>query len=171
MTKLLGTAAFIATIPMANWFLGNVGTDCSQGPCVIPVAPGVMAPSAVLWIGVAMVLRDYVQRMSGRAWVLGAIIVGAFLSAMLADPRIALASAVSFLLAELLDFGVFSSLERHGLRKAILASSLIAAPVDSYLFCTLADLPYSLIPGMTIGKLYAAMLVTVWLSLKPSTTN
>ena len=45
--------AFGLTIPAANWMIGNVGTVCvPKGPCLIPVAPGLMAPS-----GVAMIER------------------------------------------------------------------------------------------------------------------
>ena len=39
---------FALTIPAANWLIGNAGTDCvPNGPCLIPVAPGLMAPSGV----------------------------------------------------------------------------------------------------------------------------
>ena len=55
-------AAFALCIPSANWLIGNVGTICaSDGPCLIPVAPGLTAPSGVLMIGLALVLRDLVQ--------------------------------------------------------------------------------------------------------------
>ena len=58
---------FCLTIPAANWMIGHVGTVCvPNGPCLLPVAPGVMAPSGVLMIGIALVLRDLVQRRLGR---------------------------------------------------------------------------------------------------------
>src|SRR3954468_10522108 len=54
--------AFGLTIPAANWLIGNLGTVCApNGPCLIPVAPHLMAPSGVLMIGIALVLRDLVQ--------------------------------------------------------------------------------------------------------------
>ena len=57
---------FMLTIPAANWLIGNAGTLClEKGPCLIPVAPGLMAPSGVLMIGLALVLRDMVQRRLG----------------------------------------------------------------------------------------------------------
>ncbi len=44
--------AYIATIPAANWLIGNVGTTCvPNGPCLIPVGFGLMAPSGVLMVG------------------------------------------------------------------------------------------------------------------------
>jgi queuosine precursor transporter len=68
---------FCLTIPLANWMIGHVGTICvSNGPCLVPVAPGVMAPSGVLMIGAALVLRDLVQRRLGVEFGIGAIVVG-----------------------------------------------------------------------------------------------
>src|ERR1700683_5362578 len=58
---------FALTIPAANWLIGHVGTTCiaPHGPCVVPVAPGLMAPSGVMMIGIALVLRDLLQRRVG----------------------------------------------------------------------------------------------------------
>ena len=57
---------FALTIPAANWLIGNAGTVCvPQGPCLVPVAPGLMAPSGVMMVGIALVLRDLVQRRLG----------------------------------------------------------------------------------------------------------
>ena len=73
---------FCLTIPAANWMIGNVGTVCvPNGPCLVPVAPGMMAPSGVLMIGAALVLRDLVQRRLGVEFGLGAIVAGAAISA------------------------------------------------------------------------------------------
>ena len=84
---MLWLVAFIATIPAANWMIGHVGTVCAPGgPCLIPVAPGIMAPSGVLMIGLALVLRDLVHRELGVKWAAGAIVAGAALSAFLPRP-------------------------------------------------------------------------------------
>ena len=51
--------AFLACVPAANWLIVHVGTVCvPEGPCLVPVAPGILAPSGVLTVGVALVLRD-----------------------------------------------------------------------------------------------------------------
>ena len=61
--------------------IGNVGTICvPNGPCLIPVAPKLMAPSGVLMIGIALVLRDLVQRRLGFRFAVAAIVIGAALS-------------------------------------------------------------------------------------------
>ena len=69
--------AFMACIPIANWLIGHVGTVCvPNGPCLIPVAPDVLTPSGVLMIGLALVLRDLVQRRLGKLWAVAAILMG-----------------------------------------------------------------------------------------------
>src|SRR5262245_7438953 len=104
-------AAFIACIPIANWLIGNLGTVCvPQGPCLVPVAPGLMAPSGVLTIGLALILRDLVQRRLGRAWSVGAIAVGAIFSGAVAPRSLVVASATAFFFSVLADFLVFTPL-------------------------------------------------------------
>src|ERR1041384_2609155 len=99
---------FCLTIPAANWMIGHVGTVCvPNGPCLVPVAPATMAPSGVLMVGAALVLRDLVQRRLGVWFGLGAIGVGAAISAGLAPAALVLASAVAFVLSELADFAVY----------------------------------------------------------------
>ena len=84
-------AGFALCIPAVNCLIGNAGTACvANGPCLIPVAPGLMAPSGVLMIGLALVLRDLVQRRLGVGWAIAAIIAGAALSASLAPPQLVL---------------------------------------------------------------------------------
>src|SRR5262249_15142818 len=89
--------AFGLTIPAANWMIGHVGTVCApNGPCLLPVAPGLMAPSGVVMIGIALVLRDLVQRRLGVAYSAGAVVAGAIVSALVAPPSLVLASGVAF---------------------------------------------------------------------------
>jgi len=89
---MLFLALFALTIPAANWLIGRVGTVCQPaGVCLIPVAPGLMAPSGVIMAGAALVLRDLVQRRLGVAASSLAILVGAVLSALLAPPSLVIA--------------------------------------------------------------------------------
>ena len=84
--KRCGLAAlvlFILTIPVGNWVVLNVGTTCyPDGPCVIPVWPGLMSPSAVLLAGLALVLRDAVQSLLGNRATIAAILFGTLLSGL-----------------------------------------------------------------------------------------
>ena len=152
---------FCLTIPAANWMIGHLGTECvANGPCVIPVAPGLLAPSGVLMIGIALVLRDLVQRRLGMEFGVGAIIAGAALSAGLAPASLVFASASAFLLSEFADFAVYTPLARRRLVLAVLASSLVGLVVDSIVFLWLAFGSLDFLLGQIVGKLWMVLLAT-----------
>jgi len=150
---------FCLTIPAANWMIGHVGTVCvPNGPCLIPVAPAIMAPSGVLMIGAALVLRDLVQRRLGVEFGIGAIIVGAAISAALAPAALVIASAAAFLLSEFADFAVYTPLARRRLVLAVVASSLAGLVVDSIVFLYLAFGSLEFLIGQIIGKAWMVLL-------------
>jgi queuosine precursor transporter len=150
---------FCLTIPAANWMIGHIGTACVlNGPCVLPVAPGIMAPSGVLMIGAALVLRDLVQRRLGAGFGIGAIIVGAIMSAALAPRALVIASATAFLLSEFADFAVYTPLARRRLVLAVAASSLVGLVVDSIVFLWLAFGSLAFLEGQIIGKAWMVLL-------------
>lgn len=159
MSRWIWLAAFIACIPAANWLIGNVGTKCiPNGPCLIPVGFGYDAPTGVLLIGAALVLRDLVQRTLGKRVVLAAIVVGAALSGAIAPPQLVVASAAAFLLSELADFAVYTPLEKRGLVLAVLASSAVGLVIDSALFLWLAFGSFKYLEGQIIGKAWMVLL-------------
>jgi uncharacterized PurR-regulated membrane protein YhhQ (DUF165 family) len=152
-------AAFALTIPAANWLIGNAGIVClDKGPCLIPVAPGLMAPSGVLMIGLALVLRDLVQRRLGAMFAIAAILTGAFLSAFLATPSLVLASSAAFLLSELADFAVYTPLQRRRLVLAVFASGIVGLTIDSAIFLYLAFGNLDFIAGQIVGKSWMIVL-------------
>ena len=157
--RRLGYAAaigFVACIPAANWMIGHVGTVCVPGgPCLIPVAPGLMAPSGVLTVGLALVLRDMVQRFLGRWWGVGAVLVGAALSVAIAPASLVVASGAAFLLSELADFAVYTPLQRRGLVLAVVASAGVGLMVDSMVFLSLAFHSLDFLAGQCVGKAWA----------------
>ena len=155
--------AYIATIPAANWLISNVGTVCVfNGPCLIPVAPGIMAPSGVIMVGAALVLRDLVQRRFGALVSLGCILVGAVASILFASPALAIASGAAFLLSELADFAVYTPLAKRRFVLAVIFSCLAGAVVDSALFLWLAFGSFDHIDGQILGKIYAAAAFIAW---------
>ena len=83
---LISAVLFILTIPLGNWVVMNVGLVClKDGPCLVPVLPGLMAPSAVLLAGLALVLRDAVHHCLGTRWAFYCILAGTALSGFLSD--------------------------------------------------------------------------------------
>jgi uncharacterized PurR-regulated membrane protein YhhQ (DUF165 family) len=161
--------AFGLTIPVANWMIGNVGTVCPpNGPCLIPVFPKfvfpeflgmtLMAPSGVLMIGVALVLRDLVQRRLGVRYSVGAVVLGAVLSSIYSPPALVLASALAFLVSELSDMAVYTPLARRGLVAAVVASSAVGLVVDSVIFLWLAFGSLEFLAGQIAGKAWMVLL-------------
>lgn len=159
MIGYIAVALFMACIPVANWLIGNVGTICvPKGPCLIPVGFGFDAPSGVLMIGLALVLRDIVHRELGWKWAVGAILAGAALSAYVAPPALVVASCVAFLLSELADLAVYAPLYRKRLVAAVAASSIVGAIVDSAAFLLIAFGSIKYLPGQAIGKAWMVLL-------------
>jgi queuosine precursor transporter len=150
---------FGLTIPAANWLVGHVGTTCvPNGPCLVPVAPGLAAPSGVLMAGIALVLRDLTQRRLGIPVATVAILAGSALSGLLAPPALVIASATAFLLSEFADLAVYTPLVRRGLIGAVIASSLVGLVVDSIVFLWLAFGSLDFLAGQVIGKTWMVLL-------------
>lgn len=167
--RWLALAGFLLCLPAANWLIGNVGTKCvPNGPCLIPVGFGMMAPSGVLLIGLALVLRDAVHRLLGLWWALAAIVAGGAISFGVSPPALAIASMTAFLLSELLDLAVYAPLARRRLALAVLASGVVGAAVDSALFLYLAFGRVDFLSGQLLGKLYASVAAFALIALLSS---
>jgi queuosine precursor transporter len=174
MTRFALLAAYIACVPVANWLIGNVGTTCvPNGPCLIPVGFGLMAPSGVLMIGLALVLRDAVHERLGIRWVLASVAAGAALSAFVAPPALVIASAAAFLLSELADLSVYTPLRRRKLWLAVLASGVVGALMDSVAFLYLAFGSLAFLSGQMMGKAWATLIVAgvLWLRSQRQTVE
>jgi len=151
--------AFGLTIPAANWMIGHVGTTCvPNGPCLVPVAPGLLAPSGVVMIGAALVLRDLVQRRLGAGISALVVLAGAGISAFLAPPSLVVASGAGFLLSEFADYAVYTPLARRRLVTAVVLSSLVGLAVDSIVFLWLAFGSLEFLPGQIVGKAWMVLL-------------
>lgn len=168
--KLEGAVFFLlyaGSILLSNWLIDNVGTTCiPNGPCLIPVAPGLDAPSGVLAVGLALILRDLVQRRLGVKWSVAAIALGALLSASFAPSSLVIASSAAFLLSEFADLAVYTPLQRRRFVRAVIASSVVGLVVDSMVFLWLAFGSLDFLAGQVVGKTWmvlAALPVLAWL--------
>lgn len=156
---LLSLIAFILTIPLSNWVVVNVGFVCDpNGPCLIPVWPGMMAPSAVLVAGLALVLRDAVHQLLGGRWAVYSIFAGAALSAFISEPSLILASTCAFLFSEMADFFVYTPLRHKALGWAVVLSGLVGSFVDSAIFLTMAFGSTEYLFGQVLGKFWMSLL-------------
>jgi uncharacterized PurR-regulated membrane protein YhhQ (DUF165 family) len=151
---------YLACIVAANWMIRHVGTPIPGGIHLLPVGFGLMAPSGTYAAALTLVLRDLVQRTSGRWWGVAVIPLGAGISALW-DVQLALASGLAFLLSEALDFLVYTPLQKR-LTVAVAFSAPVGAVVDSLTFLTLAGIPLAVaLPGLIVGKAWAILAATL----------
>lgn len=151
---LASVAVFVVLVVAANWLTAQYG--------LVPVGLGLMTTAGTWAAGLVLVARDLVHDTAGRLAVLGCIAVGALLSAWLTVPQLALASGVAFAVSELADFAVYAPLRRRGWARAVAASSLAGAIVDSLLFLWLAGFPLAAaLPGQLFAKTIAMLAVVL----------
>lgn len=154
---LLALAGYIAMIPFANVLIETTGTNCwplmeIAPPCTVPVWPGIMCPSGSLMIGLALVLRDIVQRGLGKWCALLAIVIGVIVAAVVAPPSLVIASATAFFVSELADFAIYTPLYRTRFMLAVFLAAIIGLVVDSVIFLWIAFGSQDLLAGLIIGK-------------------
>lgn len=125
---------------------------------MIDLGFGLFSPMALL-AGAVFVLRDFAQRQVGH-FVLGGMAVGAVLSYLFADPYVANASVVAFVLAELADWLLYTATKKP-FKDRVLISSLISTPVDTAVFLLLiSGLTTGTFVLMVLSKMVAA--IAVW---------
>lgn len=152
MNRSLGIAcagAYLFTIVAANWLIGEFG--------VVPVGLGLMAPAGVYAAGFAFGFRDLTQNALGQRWCVAIIFLGAALSFVLGDGRIALASGVAFLLSEMADYAVYTPLRERHQYWAIFASNIVGAAFDSAIFLAIAFGSLAFWPGQFVGKFWITL--------------
>lgn len=118
---IYAAAMTLANLSIAHW-----------GPWVSPI-------NAFILIGLDLALRDWLH-MRLKLWQMGALIASTGLLTYLLNPaagQIAVASAVAFTAAAVVDWSVFIRLPGSWLRRAN-GSNVAGAAVDSLLFPTLA---------------------------------
>lgn len=160
-----GTVAavvFIGTILLANYVIERFG--------FIPVGFGLTAAAGVFVAGFTLATRDIVQDLLGRGAIVILILIGTGISFAVASPQVAIASATAFLIAETLNFLVYTPLRERsklGDRRwaaAVSASNLVAAIADTVVFLGIAfgwAIVLPQLPGQLLGKLWATLIYLV----------
>ncbi len=136
------------------------------GFSVVPMLPlpgGELFAPVSLAVGFVFIARDFAQRAIGHH-VLWAMLAGAGISYILADPFVAVASAVAFAISELVDWAVYTS-TRRPLSDRVLLSSIIGTPIDSAVFLAMIGaFGWAGFLAMTISKMIGAF--AVWAALR-----
>ncbi len=135
MALIVAASNYLVTIPVTSIF----GVDMNAATCF---AFSDYVQWAAFSYPVAFLVTDMMNRVYGpsaaRRVIAVGFVFGVALSWYLAEPRIAIASGVAFLVAQMLDVSLFDRMRDGVWWKAPLVSSLIAGTVDSVLFWTLA---------------------------------
>jgi uncharacterized PurR-regulated membrane protein YhhQ (DUF165 family) len=155
---LILAAAYIASIWLAVVAIDRFG--------VVEIVPGIFAPAAVYVVGVTLVIRDFLQdALNSRAGMIVLIAAGSLVSALV-NPHLAIASGAAFLIAETLDYLIYTPLrERDGRLVGIAVSNAVSIPVDSLIFLWLAFGSLAFLPGQIIGKSLATLAAIVVIGL------
>lgn len=153
----ISLAGYIGSIIAANWMTATFG--------LVPIGLGLAVTAGTFAAGAALLLRDAVQVALGKIASLLAIAAGIVVSYFVADPYIALASAVAFASSEIVDFAVFTPLRKKSIARAVLVSSIVSAPVDTVLFLYIAGfgVTWQAVAGQFIVKTAMAALVAFYL--------
>lgn len=119
-------------------------------------------PPMSLAVGLVFVIRDFAQREIGHR-VIWLMLLGAVLSYFMASPFVAIASCAAFIVSEAVDWAVFTWSKRT-LRERVLLSSVIATPLDSFVFLSLiGHLSVLGVALMTASKMLGALATFYWL--------
>ena len=162
---LIGSGAalvLLGSVVAANWATTRFG--------FVPVGFGLKATAGTFFAGLALAARDATQDALGKVGMLIVVAIGIFISYLIADPLISLASAAAFGVAELLNFAVYTPLRersRLGDRRwavAVTSSSIVGALADTAIFLGIAFGWATVAPAMVgqlVGKLWATVLYLV----------
>lgn len=151
--RLCAIAAYLGAIVAANWTTAHFG--------LLPMGFGLAATAGTFAAGFAFVARDAVQDAAGRLATICVLAGGCALSAYLATPALAVASAAAFGLSELADMVVYTPLRDKGYVRAALASNVVGAVVDTLAFLWLAGfgITAGIVAGQLVGKTWATVAV------------
>ncbi|WP_433547171.1 VUT family protein [Streptomyces sp. CA-294286] len=157
------TLAWLAAY--AGALLGANVLTASYG--VVPAGLGQTATAGTVLAGVALMVRNTLQDLLGRRGVMTAILIGSLLSALVARPALAFASATSVLVAESAAMCLYTPLRRHGWVRAVVPATLLGALLDTIVFLTIAGCPvWAAVPGQMVGKAWPVavlvLLVLLW---------
>lgn len=122
-SRYKSTLFYIVLIVILNTLFSYIPLINIFGAEISPIDPAV---------GIVYVLRDFAQR-EIKHKVIFAMLVGSVLSYLLADKTVAMASVAAFMVAEMVDWGIYTFTKKP-LSQRILWSAMISSPIDSVVF-------------------------------------
>ena len=167
MLRWLLILGYVTSPVYINWVYMHVAEPVNDtGERLLILWPGLGIDPTLPIIGATLCLRDWVQAAWGRALTVGAIVIGAAISAVV-SPEVALASGLAFLASELSDQAIWTLLNRRPV-VAVAASGLVGAAVDTTTFLLVAFGTVDTWGVQWVGKavtiLFVAAAMQVWRS-------
>ncbi|QWF81053.1 VUT family protein [Amycolatopsis sp. CA-230715] len=147
----VATGCYLASVAGANWASTHH----------LAVLGSVVVPLGACVAGLTFAVRDAVHEAFGMAGAVIAIAGASALSAFVASPRIAFASAVGFGVSELIDSWLYHWSRARGRVFAVGVSNLGGLLVDSAVFVPCAFGSLALLPGQLAGKALATVVALV----------
>jgi len=153
VTKLffLLSLGFVGLVILANWL-------ASKYTVRVPLTDHT-APAGVFCIGAVLVLRDWIQQLSGLIWTMALVYSAGLISWSVGDAagwtslqRIALASLIAFSVSETVEALVFTPLPKRSLTVAVALSGTVGNALDSYIFLSTAFSSTAFFWGQFWGK-------------------
>lgn len=127
---------------------------------------GLLSPVALI-VGGVFVVRDYAQRAAGH-YVIVAMMLATVISYLMADPFVAVASALAFLTSELVDWGLYSATSKP-FHHRVLLSSMLSTPVDTAVFLYwINSMTLGTFLLMVASKMVAAVLIYGYYARNPA---
>lgn len=154
--RYLAALGFLTAIITANYLTTEYG--------IVAVGLGLTATAGTYAAGATFILRDTIDD-AWRRGVILLILLGAALSFLVADGRIAIASGAAFLISELVDLAVYRPLRRANRDRAVMVSNIAGSSVDTLLFLAIAGFPITW--PVFLGQLLVKYAVSaVWISTR-----
>lgn len=149
MIKWIWAIAYISSVLLANIFVDYFG---------VVKAFGLTFPAGVVFVGLTFSFRDFTQRYWGK-WKIWLFIAISTVITLFMNWQIAVASVSAFLIAETIDWLVFT-ITKKDFTHRILISNTLSTPIDSMIFVILAfGWNWDAIYGQAIIKYLSSLLV------------
>jgi uncharacterized PurR-regulated membrane protein YhhQ (DUF165 family) len=151
--------AYVGLVVLANWLASRY---------IASVGFGYVAPAGVFAIGAVLVLRDWIQQLSGLKATMAMVYVAGLASWAIGDlagwtslQKIAIASVVAFTISETVEALVFTPVRRWSLSLGVALSGTVGTALDSFVFLAIAFGSQQFFVGQFIGKTWMILAGTL----------
>jgi uncharacterized PurR-regulated membrane protein YhhQ (DUF165 family) len=141
---------YVGLVILANWLASKY---------VASVGFGYVAPAGVFAIGAVLVLRDWIQQLSGLKTTMAMVYIAGIASWVIGNAagwtslqKIALASVIAFTISETVEAVIFTPIRRRNLSLGVCLSGTAGNALDSFVFLAIAFGSQQFFVGQFIGK-------------------